>query len=106
MNEYYCTETSLYYAYMYINKLILSLHNILFYRFLCSHCQRFPGLTRWLIRPDPGKVKPLIITKREYPHHRWEPVYIGTQNDPFYAEEMSWEGRQDKMSQVHIACIR
>lgn len=72
----------------------------LVYRFLCSHCQRFPGLSRWLIRPDPGKVKPLIITKREYPHHRWEPVFIGTQNDPFYAEEMSWEGRQDKMSQV------
>lgn len=72
----------------------------LVYRFLCSHCQRFPGLSRWLIRPDPGKVKPLIITKREYPHHRWEPVFIGTQNEPFYAEEMSWEGRQDKMSQV------
>lgn len=48
-------------------------------------------------------MKPLIITRREYPHHRWEPVFIGTQNDPFYAEEMSWEGRQDKMSQVmHI----
>ncbi|XP_017753401.1 PREDICTED: beta-1,4-glucuronyltransferase 1-like [Eufriesea mexicana] len=78
---------------------------VYFHRFLCSHCQRFPGLTRWLIRPDPGKVKPLIITKREYPHHRWEPVFIGTQNDPFYAEEMSWEGRQDKMSQMFEMCL-
>ncbi|XP_043524146.1 beta-1,4-glucuronyltransferase 1-like isoform X4 [Frieseomelitta varia] len=78
---------------------------VYFHRFLCSHCQRFPGLARWLIRPDPGKVKPLIITKREYPYHRWEPVFIGTQNDPFYAEEMSWEGRQDKMSQMFEMCL-
>ncbi|KAK1124047.1 hypothetical protein K0M31_007073 [Melipona bicolor] len=78
---------------------------VYFHRFLCSHCQRFPGLARWLIRPDPGKVKPLIITKREYPYHRWEPVFIGTQNDPFYAEEMSWEGRQDKMTQMFEMCL-
>ncbi|CAD1480378.1 unnamed protein product [Heterotrigona itama] len=78
---------------------------VYFHRFLCSHCQRFPGLARWLIRPDPGKVRPLIITKREYPYHRWEPVFIGTQNDPFYAEEMSWEGRQDKMSQMFEMCL-
>ncbi|XP_017789736.1 PREDICTED: beta-1,4-glucuronyltransferase 1-like [Habropoda laboriosa] len=78
---------------------------IYFHRFLCSHCQRFPGLTRWLIRSDPGKVRPLIITKREYPHHRWEPVFIGTKNDPLYSEEMSWEGKQDKMSQMFEMCL-
>lgn len=53
-----------------------------------------------MIRPDPGRVRPLIITKREYPHHRWEPVFIGTREDPLYTEEMSWEGKQDKMAQV------
>ncbi|CAL7941803.1 unnamed protein product [Xylocopa violacea] len=78
---------------------------VYFHRYLCSHCQRFPHLTRWLLKPDPGKVKPLIITKREYPHHRWEPVYIGTRNDPYYAEEMSWEGKQDKMSQMFEMCL-
>lgn len=69
-------------------------------RFLCPHCQRFPGLTRWMIRPDPDRVRPLIVTRREYPHHRWEPVFIGTRDDPLYTEEMSWEGKQDKMAQV------
>ncbi|XP_076386660.1 beta-1,4-glucuronyltransferase 1 isoform X2 [Megachile rotundata] len=78
---------------------------VYFHRFLCSHCQKFPGITRWLLRPDPGKVRPLIITKREYPHHRWEPVFIGTQNDPLYMEEMSWEGRQDKMTQMYEMCL-
>ncbi|XP_033342144.1 beta-1,4-glucuronyltransferase 1 [Megalopta genalis] len=78
---------------------------VYFHRFLCSHCQRFPGLTRWMLRPDPGKVRPLIITKREYPHHRWEPVFIGTRDDPFYTEDMSWEGRQDKMTQMFEMCL-
>ncbi|XP_054010778.1 beta-1,4-glucuronyltransferase 1-like [Hylaeus anthracinus] len=78
---------------------------VYFHRFLCSHCQRFPGLTRWMIRPDPGKVKPLIFTKREYPHHRWEPIFIGTQDDPLYTEDMSWEGRQDKMCQMFEMCL-
>ncbi|XP_032683457.1 beta-1,4-glucuronyltransferase 1-like [Odontomachus brunneus] len=78
---------------------------VYFHRFLCPHCQRFPGLTRWMIRPDPGKVRPLIITRREYPHHRWEPVFIGTREDPLYTEEMSWEGKQDKMAQMFEMCL-
>lgn len=78
---------------------------VYFHRFLCAHCQKFPGMTRWIIRPDPGRVRPLIITKREYPHHRWEPVFIGTQEDPLYTEELSWEGRQDKMTQMFEMCL-
>ncbi|XP_066594015.1 beta-1,4-glucuronyltransferase 1-like [Prorops nasuta] len=78
---------------------------VYFHRFLCPHCQRFPGLTRWLVRPDPERVKPLIITKREFPYNRWEPVFIGTREDPLYAEEMSWEGKQDKMAQMFEMCL-
>ncbi|OXU17931.1 hypothetical protein TSAR_012079 [Trichomalopsis sarcophagae] len=87
-------------------QLLAALRNglaVYFHRFSCPHCQRFPGLTRWILRPDPGRVRPLIITRREYPHHRWEPIFIGTKHDPLYTEEMSWEGRQDKMSQVNIS---
>ncbi|XP_011707767.1 PREDICTED: beta-1,4-glucuronyltransferase 1-like [Wasmannia auropunctata] len=78
---------------------------VYFHRFVCPHCQRFPGLTRWMIRPDPGRIRPLIVTRREYPHHRWEPVFIGTRDDPLYTEEMSWEGKQDKMSQMFEMCL-
>ncbi|XP_043501473.1 beta-1,4-glucuronyltransferase 1-like isoform X2 [Polistes fuscatus] len=80
-------------------------HSIIYIRFLCPHCQRFPGLTRWMVRTDPGKVKPLIITRREYPHHRWEPVFIGMREDPLYTENMSWEGKQDKMAQMFEMCL-
>ncbi|XP_014206738.1 beta-1,4-glucuronyltransferase 1-like [Copidosoma floridanum] len=79
---------------------------VYFHRFLCPHCQRFPGIeTRWILRPDPGKVRPLIITRREYPNNRWEPIFIGTKHDPFYAEDMTWEGRQDKMTQMFEMCL-
>ncbi|XP_018353350.1 PREDICTED: beta-1,4-glucuronyltransferase 1-like isoform X2 [Trachymyrmex septentrionalis] len=78
---------------------------VYFHRFVCPHCQRFPGLTRWLIRPDPGKIRPLVVTRREYPHHRWEPLFIGTRDDPLYTEEMSWEGKQDKMAQMFEMCL-
>lgn len=30
----------------------------------------------------------------------WEPFYIGTNADPYFDERLSWEGKQDKMSQV------
>ncbi|XP_043289083.1 beta-1,4-glucuronyltransferase 1-like [Venturia canescens] len=78
---------------------------VYFHRFVCIHCQRFPGITRWMLRPDPGRVKPLILTRREYPYHRWEPVFIGTKDDPMYNEDMSWEGRQDKMLQMLEMCL-
>lgn len=32
----------------------------------------------------------------------WEPIYIGTHNDPHYDERLSWEGKSDKMTQVKI----
>lgn len=93
-----------------INKMeLLKLaHNelaIYFHKYICIHCQKFPGLTRWMLRTDRGEVRPLIVTKREYPHHRWEPIFIGTRDDPFYDENMSWEGKQDKMSQVKISIL-
>lgn len=30
----------------------------------------------------------------------WEPIYIGTNDDPHYDERLSWEGKSDKMTQV------
>ncbi|XP_063988034.1 beta-1,4-glucuronyltransferase 1-like [Diachasmimorpha longicaudata] len=78
---------------------------IYFHKYVCAHCQKFPGITKWMLRPDPGRVKPLVVTKREYPHHRWEPIFIGSQEDPLYNEDMSWEGRQDKMVQMLEMCL-
>lgn len=48
------------------------------------------------------------IAKRHKPHQRWEPIYIGTQDDPLYDERLTWEGKSDKMTQVFfnlISCL-
>lgn len=50
-------------------------------------------------------LQPMLVVKREFPHHRWEPVYIGTQREPLYSELLTWEGQQDKMAQVCLFVI-
>jgi len=42
----------------------------------------------------------MLVVKREFPHHRWEPIYIGSHEEPMYSELLTWEGQQDKMTQV------
>ncbi|CAB3252508.1 unnamed protein product [Arctia plantaginis] len=77
-----------------------------FHQKLCSHCQRFPGLQTWLARPARNVLEPMLISKREYPYHRWEPLYFGTNKEPWYSEMLTWEGRQDKMTQIMELCLQ
>ena len=35
----------------------------------------------------------------------WEPIFIGTKNDPPYDERLSWEGKRDKMTQAYLFCL-
>ncbi|CAG2053795.1 unnamed protein product [Timema podura] len=51
------------------------------------------------LRVVPANV-PILVVRREFPYHRWEPIYIGTNQDPLYSEVLTWEGQQDKMAQV------
>lgn len=44
-------------------------------------------------------------TKRQGKFKHWEPIYIGTQEEPYYDERLSWEGKSDKMTQGYILCI-
>ncbi|XP_068087206.1 beta-1,4-glucuronyltransferase 1 [Anabrus simplex] len=86
-------------------------HAVYFHRWVCLHCQRFPGLQRWLqkkpLTTDDGTpvIQPLLVVRREFPYHRWEPVYIGTNREPLYSEQLSWEGQQDKMTQMNEMCL-
>uniref|UniRef100_A0A1B6CXQ4 N-acetyllactosaminide beta-1,3-N-acetylglucosaminyltransferase n=1 Tax=Clastoptera arizonana TaxID=38151 RepID=A0A1B6CXQ4_9HEMI len=81
---------------------------VYFHRWVCLHCQRFPGLQRWIHRKLhvlDNSVQPLLVVRREFPYHRWEPIYIGTNQEPLYSEQLSWEGQQDKMTQMHEMCL-
>ncbi|KAG7305034.1 hypothetical protein JYU34_010481 [Plutella xylostella] len=87
-------------------RLAASNRAVYFHQKICSHCQRFPGLQTWLNRPSPYGVEPMVIGRREYPYHRWEPLYFGTQREPWYNELLSWEGKQDKMTQMLELCLQ
>ncbi|GLV35359.1 uncharacterized protein CBL_01491 [Carabus blaptoides fortunei] len=79
---------------------------VYFHRWVCQHCQKFPGLVKWLNKPtNEDVIKPFIVARREDPFHRWEPIYIGTNKEPFYSETLSWEGQQDKMTQMVEMCL-
>ena len=41
----------------------------------------------------------LHVGKRIKPFQHWEPIYIGTNQEPLYDERLTWEGRSDKMAQ-------
>ncbi|KAJ8969420.1 hypothetical protein NQ314_001761 [Rhamnusium bicolor] len=78
---------------------------VYFHKLVCSHCQKFPGIEAWMETDPEDVVKPLLTSRREIPFHRWEPIYIGTKNDPLYNEKLSWEGLQDKMLQMLEMCL-
>ncbi len=86
---------------------------VYFHKHACPHCQRFPGLEKWLRevdksqgeREEDASVGVFQVAKRHPPFHRWEPIFIGARDDPLYDERLSWEGFQDKMSQMHELCL-
>ena len=63
------------------------------------HLKRCLIFIRALIISDEMKIN--FVGKRHPPFHHWEPIYIGTNEDPLYDERLSWEGRADKMTQVN-----
>ncbi|XP_076059747.1 beta-1,4-glucuronyltransferase 1-like isoform X2 [Oratosquilla oratoria] len=80
---------------------------VYFHRLVCNHCQKFPGITDWVHQlGSPGVMKAFSVVRRQFPYHRWEPIYISTKDEPFYDERLSWEGLQDKMTQMHEFCLR
>jgi len=77
-----------------------------FHKNVCPQCHKIPHSKEWL----EAKVKPglnvLHIGKRIKPFQHWEPIYIGTNQEPSYDERLSWEGRSDKMAQGFKLCLQ
>ena len=64
---------------------------------LWSVTARWLELVGTLSRSNPHQLSVFKVAKRR---GLWEPIYIGTNQDPPYDERLSWEGRSDKMVQV------
>ena len=76
-----------------------------FHQAVCPTCHNIPRAKEW----QQTEVKPGLdifhVSKRVYPHHHWEPFFIGTNEEPWYDERLSWEGRADKMEQAFQLCL-
>lgn len=85
-------------------------HAIFFHKWVCDACQNFPRRDQWLkfLPKNPDAEDSLgvfEITKRQMPRTAWEPIYIGTNDEPLYDERLTWEGKRDKMSQMYELCL-
>ena len=72
---------------------------------MCDKCHNIPKANEW----QQAEIKPGLdifhVGKRVYPYHHWEPIYIGTNEEPWYDERLTWEGRADKMLQGFKLCL-
>ncbi|GAB6022735.1 hypothetical protein CHUAL_006830 [Chamberlinius hualienensis] len=73
-----------------------------FHKFVCPECHRVPKQDQWLKLPtNQTTMSVFYTTKRHKPYHNWEPIYIGSNDEPLYDGRLNWEGMSDKMTQMY-----
>ena len=76
-----------------------------FHKTVCPQCHKIPKALEW----PQAEIKPGMnvfhVGKRMKPFQHWEPIYIGTNQEPWYDERLTWEGRSDKMAQGFKLCL-
>lgn len=93
------TKTEL--QYMLRNKTAIPFH-----KFVCPNCHNIPQGKQWMAAPETDEMGVFHIGKRRGKFVHWEPIFIGTHQDPYYDERLSWDGKKDKMPQGYILCVK
>lgn len=76
-----------------------------FHQKVCAECHKIPKAREWMVATVNPGLHVFHIGKRHKPYHHWEPIFIGTNQDPVYDERLSWEGKSDKMTQGFALCV-
>ncbi|XP_075227166.1 beta-1,4-glucuronyltransferase 1 isoform X2 [Lycorma delicatula] len=77
-----------------------------FHKKVCPNCHNVPKAREWLNADSSNKALQVFhIGKRTGYFVHWEPIFIGTHQDPLYDERLSWEGKSDKMTQGYTLCV-
>lgn len=87
---------------------------IFFHKWVCDYCQNFPNRMDWLQTVKYGhrdftsddEVVIFEVTQRNKSRDSWEPIFIGTNDDPLYDDRLTWDGRRDKMGQMYEMCLQ
>ncbi|XP_026484405.2 beta-1,4-glucuronyltransferase 1 [Vanessa tameamea] len=77
-----------------------------FHKFVCPNCHNIPQGQQWMTAPETNQMDVFHVGKRRGKFVHWEPIFIGTHQDPYYDERLSWEGKKDKMTQGYILCVK
>ncbi|XP_050435016.1 beta-1,4-glucuronyltransferase 1 [Adelges cooleyi] len=78
---------------------------ITFHKKVCPDCHTVPKFKEWASAKPKSGISVFHTGKRTGYHLHWEPIFIGTHNDPLYDERLSWEGKMDKMTQGYTLCV-
>lgn len=76
-----------------------------FHKKVCPGCHNVPKAKEWLTTKQTEGLHIFHIGKRTGNFLHWEPIFIGTHDDPLYDERLSWEGKSDKMTQGYALCV-
>lgn len=78
---------------------------IWFHYEVCPECHMIPEAQKWIEFESNRGMQVVTKGKRTGAYRTWEPLYIGTNDEPLYDERLNWEGKMDKMTQAYIMCI-
>lgn len=76
-----------------------------FHKRVCPGCHNVPKSKEWILTNETKGLHVFTVGKRLGYFVHWEPIYIGTHQEPLYEERLSWEGMSDKMTQVRFAFL-
>lgn len=71
---------------------------------VCANCHVVPNSEEWL-EDDGFELRIASTVKRTGDYSKWNPIYIGTNADPEYAESLGWEGKSDTNTQSYGLCL-
>ncbi|XP_040070801.1 beta-1,4-glucuronyltransferase 1-like [Ixodes scapularis] len=79
---------------------------VFFHQKFCAACHMVPEWKQWLSYLPDDDTLDIFTTETDAKNNSlWEPIYIGTNAEPLYPEEMSWEGKRDKFTQRYEMCL-
>lgn len=77
-----------------------------FHKYVCPDCHNIPEGQHWMKATETSQMDVFHVGKRQKKFVHWEPIFIGTHQDPHYDDRLSWEGKKDKMTQGYILCVQ
>ena len=72
---------------------------------VCAHCHMIPNATEWVKPSNESEMRVFISSQKTKAFNRWEPFFVGTNDEPIYDERLSWEGKRDKIMHAYIMCL-